>query len=209
MLGECFVGAVVCGQLPCADGPMPAGESGPQRNSAGVGSSLHSRTRPVHAGRGRSAEVTLWAVPSNGRPPLVSARHVSRSVAYASPGRCKAPDRNDLATDFLTAGPHVATSVTYTAVLDVKRSTTEHLAGLLRDHRIAARTHKGRRCFEQAVHAALVPRRHPAGPARLRQRPVGLHLLPLPLRGDWPSWPPGHRTSRPRWSVRRQPCSPI
>ncbi|WP_316785209.1 HARBI1 family protein [Streptomyces sasae] len=46
------------------------------------------------------------------------------------------------------------TSVTYTAVLDVKRSTVEHLAGLLRDHRIAARTRKGRRalgCFKQAV----------------------------------------------------------
>lgn len=46
------------------------------------------------------------------------------------------------------------TSVTYTAVLDVKRSTAEHLAGLLRDHRIAARTRKGRRalgCFKQAV----------------------------------------------------------
>jgi hypothetical protein len=39
-------------------------------------------------------------------------------------------------------------------VLDVKRSTAEHLAGLLRDHRIAARTRKGRRalgCFKQAV----------------------------------------------------------
>jgi hypothetical protein len=48
----------------------------------------------------------------------------------------------------------VPTSVTYTAVLDVKRSTAEHLAGLLRDHRIAARTRKGRRalsCFRQAV----------------------------------------------------------
>jgi len=48
----------------------------------------------------------------------------------------------------------VSTSVTYTAVLDVKRSTAEHLAGLLRDHRIAARTRKGRRalgCFRQSV----------------------------------------------------------
>jgi hypothetical protein len=54
----------------------------------------------------------------------------------------------------LTEGPHVSTSVTYTAVLDVKRSTAEHPAGLLRDHRIAARTRKGRRalgCFRQAV----------------------------------------------------------
>ena len=48
----------------------------------------------------------------------------------------------------------MSTSVTYTAVLDVKRSTAEHLAGLLRDHRIAAGTRKGRRalgCFRQAV----------------------------------------------------------
>jgi hypothetical protein len=48
----------------------------------------------------------------------------------------------------------VPASVTYTAVLDVKRSTAEHLASLLRDHRIAARTRKGRRalgCFKQAV----------------------------------------------------------
>jgi hypothetical protein len=48
----------------------------------------------------------------------------------------------------------VSISVTYTAVLDVKRSTAEHLAQLLHDHRIAARTHKGRRalgCFRQAV----------------------------------------------------------
>ena len=46
------------------------------------------------------------------------------------------------------------TSVTYTAVLDVKRSTAEHLAGLLRDHRIVARSREGRRalgCFKQAV----------------------------------------------------------
>ncbi|MFB6960547.1 IS5/IS1182 family transposase, partial [Streptomyces sp. NPDC056309] len=45
-------------------------------------------------------------------------------------------------------------SVTYTAVLDVKRSTAEHLARLLRDHRTAARTRRGRRalgCFRQAV----------------------------------------------------------
>ncbi|MFD7137896.1 transposase family protein [Streptomyces sp. NPDC059894] len=48
----------------------------------------------------------------------------------------------------------MSTSVTYTAVLDVKRSTAEHLARLLRDHRIAARTRRGRRalgCFRQAV----------------------------------------------------------
>jgi hypothetical protein len=36
----------------------------------------------------------------------------------------------------------VSTSVTYTAVLDVKRSTAEHLARLLRDQRIAAGTRK-------------------------------------------------------------------
>jgi hypothetical protein len=48
----------------------------------------------------------------------------------------------------------VSTGVTYTAVFDVERSTAEHLAQLLRDHRIAARTRKGRRalgCFRQAV----------------------------------------------------------
>ncbi|MFJ9909452.1 transposase family protein [Streptomyces sp. NPDC101152] len=37
----------------------------------------------------------------------------------------------------------MSTSVTCTAVLDVKRSTAEHLARLLRDHRIAAGTRKG------------------------------------------------------------------
>ncbi|MFF3878828.1 hypothetical protein ACFYYV_46630, partial [Streptomyces sp. NPDC001978] len=39
-------------------------------------------------------------------------------------------------------------------MLDVKRSTAEHVARLLRDHRIAAGTRKGRRalgCFRQAV----------------------------------------------------------
>lgn len=39
-------------------------------------------------------------------------------------------------------------------MLDVRRSTAEHLAGLLCDHRIVARTRKGRRalgCFKQAV----------------------------------------------------------
>ncbi|GAA3871578.1 IS5-like element IS470 family transposase [Streptomyces lacrimifluminis] len=54
----------------------------------------------------------------------------------------------------LTEGPHVSTSVTYTTVLDAKRTTAEHLAGLLRDHRIVARTREGRRalgCFKQAV----------------------------------------------------------
>ncbi|MGW3752099.1 transposase family protein, partial [Streptomyces sp. NPDC005134] len=48
----------------------------------------------------------------------------------------------------------MSTSVTYTAVLDVKRSTAEHLARLLRDQRIVAGTRKGRRalgCFRQAV----------------------------------------------------------
>ncbi|WP_372443918.1 HARBI1 family protein [Streptomyces adelaidensis] len=45
-------------------------------------------------------------------------------------------------------------SVTYTAVLDVKRSTAEHLAQLLRDHRTAVKTRRGRRalsCFKQSV----------------------------------------------------------
>lgn len=45
-------------------------------------------------------------------------------------------------------------SVTYTAVLDVRRSTAEHLARLLRDHRAAIGTRRGRRalgCFRQAV----------------------------------------------------------
>jgi hypothetical protein len=53
-----------------------------------------------------------------------------------------------------TEGPHLSTNVTYTAVLDVKRSTAEHLARLLGDHRLAAGTRKGRRalgCFRQAV----------------------------------------------------------
>ncbi|GHH82156.1 hypothetical protein GCM10017771_05590 [Streptomyces capitiformicae] len=51
-------------------------------------------------------------------------------------------------------GSHVSSGVTYTAVLDVRRSTAEHLARLLRDHRIVAGTRKGRRalgCFRQAV----------------------------------------------------------
>ncbi|MFJ4806924.1 IS5/IS1182 family transposase, partial [Streptomyces murinus] len=41
----------------------------------------------------------------------------------------------------------MSTSVTYTAVFDVKRSTAEHLARLLRDHRIAAGTRRGRRAL--------------------------------------------------------------
>ncbi|GAA0906761.1 hypothetical protein GCM10009574_099340 [Streptomyces asiaticus] len=58
----------------------------------------------------------------------------------------------------LTEGPHVSISVTYTAVLNVKWSTAEHLARLLHDHRIAAGIRRGRRalgCFRQAV---LFPR---------------------------------------------------
>ncbi|MFF7190507.1 transposase family protein [Streptomyces sp. NPDC008222] len=46
------------------------------------------------------------------------------------------------------------TSVTYTAVLDVRRSTAEHLARLLRSHRTEVGTRRGRRalgCFKQAV----------------------------------------------------------
>ncbi|MFF3879402.1 transposase family protein [Streptomyces sp. NPDC001978] len=46
------------------------------------------------------------------------------------------------------------TSVTYTAVLDVQRSTAEHLARLLRSHRAEVGTRRGRRalgCFKQAV----------------------------------------------------------
>jgi hypothetical protein len=48
----------------------------------------------------------------------------------------------------------VSTSVTYTAVLDVQRSTAEHLARLLRDRRVEVGTRRGRRvpgCFRQAV----------------------------------------------------------
>jgi hypothetical protein len=48
----------------------------------------------------------------------------------------------------------VPTSVTYTAVLDVRRSTAEHLARLLRGHRAEVGTRRGRRalgCFKQAV----------------------------------------------------------
>lgn len=46
------------------------------------------------------------------------------------------------------------TSVTYTAVLDVQRSTAEHLARLLHGHRTEIGTRRGRRalgCFKQAV----------------------------------------------------------
>lgn len=53
-----------------------------------------------------------------------------------------------------TEGPHLSTNVTYTAVLDVKWSTAEHLARLLGDHRIATGTRLGRRtlgCFRRAV----------------------------------------------------------
>ena len=48
----------------------------------------------------------------------------------------------------------MSTSVTYTAVLDVQRSTAEHVARLLRDHRTKVGTRRGRRalgCFKQAV----------------------------------------------------------
>ncbi|MEU6656726.1 transposase family protein [Streptomyces sp. NPDC046900] len=46
------------------------------------------------------------------------------------------------------------TSVTYTAVLDVRCSTAEHLARLLRSHRTEIGTRRGRRalgCFKQAM----------------------------------------------------------
>ncbi len=100
------------------------------------------------------------------------------------------------------------TSVTYTAVLDVKRSTAEELARLLRDHRIAARTRKGRRalgCFRQAV---LILRWFIDG-TRLSQLACdnglststayrylheGLTVL-APARRTWP----------PRFSARRRP----
>lgn len=45
-------------------------------------------------------------------------------------------------------------SVTYTAALDAKRSSVEHLARLLHDRRILVRARRGRRapgCFRQAV----------------------------------------------------------
>lgn len=48
----------------------------------------------------------------------------------------------------------MSTSVTYTAVLDARRSTAEHLARLLRDRRAEIGTRRGRRalgCFRQAV----------------------------------------------------------
>lgn len=100
------------------------------------------------------------------------------------------------------------TSVTYTAVRDVKRSTAEYLAGLLRDHRIVTRTRKGRRalgCFKQAV---LVLRWFLDG-TRLAQlaRDNGLSTSTAYATSTryWPSWPPAHRTCPPRWSARRQP----
>ncbi|MFG2560288.1 IS5/IS1182 family transposase, partial [Streptomyces sp. NPDC048496] len=37
----------------------------------------------------------------------------------------------------------MASSITYTAVLDVRRATAEHLAKLLRGHREQLRTRKG------------------------------------------------------------------
>lgn len=54
----------------------------------------------------------------------------------------------------LNKGSHGPISVTYTATLDVKRSTAEHLARLLRDHRTVVKTRRGRRvlsCFKQSV----------------------------------------------------------
>ena len=48
----------------------------------------------------------------------------------------------------------MSSSVTYTAVLDVRRETAEHLSKLLHARRIELRTRKGRRaltCFRQAV----------------------------------------------------------
>lgn len=100
------------------------------------------------------------------------------------------------------------TSVTYTAVLDVRRSTAEHLAGLLCDHRIVARTRKGRRalgCFKQAV---LVLRWFLDG-TRLAQlaRDNGLSVSTSYryLHEGLAVLPLAHRTCPPRWSVRRQP----
>ena len=53
-----------------------------------------------------------------------------------------------------TEGPYAPTSVISTAVLDVRRSTAEHLARLLRDHRAVIGNRRRRRalgCFRQAV----------------------------------------------------------
>jgi hypothetical protein len=52
----------------------------------------------------------------------------------------------------------VPTSVTYTAVLDVRQSTAEHLARLLRDHRVEVGTRRGRRALGRFRQAVLVPR---------------------------------------------------
>jgi hypothetical protein len=49
---------------------------------------------------------------------------------------------------------HVPSSITYSAVLDVRRETAEHLAKMLRDHRRRLGTRKGTRAlgvFKQAV----------------------------------------------------------
>ncbi|NYE41196.1 hypothetical protein HEB29_002207 [Streptomyces fulvorobeus] len=95
-----------------------------------------------------------------------------------------------------------------TAVLVVKGSTAEHLADLLRGHRIEAGTRTGRRaggCFRQAV---LVLRWFLDG-ARLVQLSCDIRVsvstayrclheeLTVPAAGG--------RTSPPRWSARKRP----
>jgi hypothetical protein len=52
----------------------------------------------------------------------------------------------------------VASSITYTAVLDVRRATAEHLAKLLREHRERLGTRKGTRALGVFKQAALVLR---------------------------------------------------
>jgi hypothetical protein len=52
----------------------------------------------------------------------------------------------------------VSTSVTYTAVLNVQRSTAEHVARLLRDHRTEVGTRRGRRALGPFRQAAMVLR---------------------------------------------------
>lgn len=71
-----------------------------------------------------------------------------------------------------------------------KRSTAEHVARLLRDHRIAARTRKGRRalgCFQQAVLVSAFTKKFPAwytrtctAPRTPRFRPRARRLAGVP-----------------------------
>ncbi len=110
-----------------------------------------------------------------------------RPVRSPSPGRSKAPGRNDLATDCSDRG---ASRVDRCHIHRRARCEAVHRrapgpAAARPPHRV--RNPQGQACAgllpSGGARSALVHRRHPPVPTGLRQRRVGLHRLPLSPRG--------------------------